>query len=308
MPSITVPSPGISSPAAHDDDIAPGRVRRPPCGCRPRSVATVSLRIERSVSAWARPRPSANASARLANTTVSHSQTAIDERVPAGSDRLQRVVAGQLDEPGDRGDQRADLDDEHHRVADLDARVELDEAVDQRAARRCSPENSDADCRPPEPAGGRRGGVGVDGGGAHDSSLGMCAVEREVEFQHVDRRLTGEAEAASAGEAVDECHHGGQRQVAHRGDAVGLDRRRWPARCRGRRPRPRCRPRRPGPWTASARGRRACSVTGRPWHWRRSPVRSPCRSARSWRMPWRRRCPRAPSPRVGSGSSACPVW
>jgi hypothetical protein len=45
MPSITVPSPGIVSP-----------------------------RIARSVSAWALPRPSASASARLAKTTVSHSQ------------------------------------------------------------------------------------------------------------------------------------------------------------------------------------------------------------------------------------------
>ena len=37
--------------------------------------AIVSRLARRSVSAWALPRPSATASARLANTTVSHSQT-----------------------------------------------------------------------------------------------------------------------------------------------------------------------------------------------------------------------------------------
>ncbi len=35
----------------------------------------VSERIERRLAAWARPRPSASASARLAKTTVSQSQT-----------------------------------------------------------------------------------------------------------------------------------------------------------------------------------------------------------------------------------------
>ena len=45
-------------------------------GCQPMSLrATVSCLVRRSVSAWALPRPSATASARLANTTVSHSQT-----------------------------------------------------------------------------------------------------------------------------------------------------------------------------------------------------------------------------------------
>ena len=47
-------------------------------GCQPiRRRATVSRLARRSVSAWALPRPSATASARLAKTTVSHSQTTI---------------------------------------------------------------------------------------------------------------------------------------------------------------------------------------------------------------------------------------
>ena len=48
-------------------------------------VAFVSWRIARSVSAWARPRPSANASAMFANTTVSHSQNEITNVYQAGS-------------------------------------------------------------------------------------------------------------------------------------------------------------------------------------------------------------------------------
>ena len=39
-------------------------------------MAVVSLRVRRSVSAWALPRPSAIASAKLANSTVNHSHTA----------------------------------------------------------------------------------------------------------------------------------------------------------------------------------------------------------------------------------------
>ena len=98
------------------------------------SVAIVSWRIARSVSACARPRPSANASAMLANTTVSHSQIEIVNVYQAGLvAAAERLAAEHLDQPGDGGDHRADLDDEHHRVADLHARVELDEAVDQRA-------------------------------------------------------------------------------------------------------------------------------------------------------------------------------
>ena len=102
MPSITVPSPGISSPAS-TTTTSPlvqlgGLLRR----CRPRSRATVSWRIERSVSAWARPRPSANASAMLANTTVSHSQIEIVNVYQAGSLPPERLAAEHLDEPGHR--------------------------------------------------------------------------------------------------------------------------------------------------------------------------------------------------------------
>ena len=75
MPSITVPSPGMTSPAS---TTTTWPLRRSEAGiCDPScSVAVVSLRIARSVAACALPRPSASASARLAKITVSHSHSA----------------------------------------------------------------------------------------------------------------------------------------------------------------------------------------------------------------------------------------
>jgi hypothetical protein len=75
MPSITVPSPGITPPASTTTtspfrSSAAGRVV--PSWSR----ATVSVRIARSASACALPRPSASDSAKFAKTTVSHSQIA----------------------------------------------------------------------------------------------------------------------------------------------------------------------------------------------------------------------------------------
>jgi hypothetical protein len=83
IPSVTVPSPGISSPAS-TTTMSP-RVSSAAALVEPsRIVATVSLRIERNVSACARPRPSANASAMLAKMTVSHSHMAIVSVYHAG--------------------------------------------------------------------------------------------------------------------------------------------------------------------------------------------------------------------------------
>ena len=132
MPSITVPSPGISSPAS--TTTTSPLASSAACLIVPSwSLAMVSWRIARSVSAWARPRPSANASAMFANTTVSHSQIEMTNVYQDGVVAAERLAAEQLDEPGDGRDHRADLDHEHDRVADLNPRVELEEAVDQRA-------------------------------------------------------------------------------------------------------------------------------------------------------------------------------
>ena len=67
-----------------DDDVALGELGRRDARCPSCIVAIVSWRIARSVSAWARPRPSANASAMFAKTTVSHSQIEIVNVYQAG--------------------------------------------------------------------------------------------------------------------------------------------------------------------------------------------------------------------------------
>ena len=84
MPSMTVPSPGITWPAS--TTTTSPRVSAEAGLLEPsRSVATVSERIARSASACALPRPSAIASAKLPNTTVSHRKNATTNVNHAGS-------------------------------------------------------------------------------------------------------------------------------------------------------------------------------------------------------------------------------
>ena len=78
MPSTTSPSPGITSPATTTHrspscSAVEGFSTREPSGWR--TLAMVSARVLRSVAACALPRPSAIASAKLANSTVNHSQS-----------------------------------------------------------------------------------------------------------------------------------------------------------------------------------------------------------------------------------------
>ncbi len=85
MPSITSPSPGMMSPAAQittscarsfDEatvSVFPGETMR---------RARESVLVLRKVSAWALPRASAMASAKLAKSTVNQSQTAICREKP----------------------------------------------------------------------------------------------------------------------------------------------------------------------------------------------------------------------------------
>ena len=83
MPSITSPSDGIMSPASTSTTLPTLRsvegTRRKFCESPgpERSLAWVSVRCRRSVSACALPRPSAMASAKLANSTVNQSQRLI---------------------------------------------------------------------------------------------------------------------------------------------------------------------------------------------------------------------------------------
>ncbi len=57
--------------------------------------AIVSVRVLRRVSAWALPRPSATASARLAKTTVSQSQTVITQANTDGFSIAESVVSSE---------------------------------------------------------------------------------------------------------------------------------------------------------------------------------------------------------------------
>ncbi len=80
-PSITSPSEGIRSPASTRTtsptlSVVPGTVSK----ARPwpvRRLAVISVRVRRRLSAWALPRPSARASAKLAKIRVNHSQRMI---------------------------------------------------------------------------------------------------------------------------------------------------------------------------------------------------------------------------------------
>ena len=134
IPSITVPSPGISSPACDDDDVALGQLGGLLGGAvLQRRDGFLAHRAQRVGL-----RAAAALGERLGHVREHDRQPQPErdrERVPR---RLvaaaERLAAEHLDQPGDGGDHGADLDDEHHRVADLHARVELDQAVDQRAA------------------------------------------------------------------------------------------------------------------------------------------------------------------------------
>ncbi len=92
-PTMTSPSAGISSPAS-TSTISP-RLRRPEATLSERASrsgaeslwASTSWRAFRRVSACARPRPSASASAKLANTTVNHRRrdmARVNPLVPSG--------------------------------------------------------------------------------------------------------------------------------------------------------------------------------------------------------------------------------
>ena len=93
MPSITSPSPGMISPAT-TTTMSPRRssdaATTSTLAVGARRLAVVSVFIVRSVSACALPRPSAIASAKLANSTVNHSQSASDTMKPNSSAAARR--------------------------------------------------------------------------------------------------------------------------------------------------------------------------------------------------------------------------
>ena len=133
-PSITSPSEGMKSPAS-TITTSPGRRSsdghaveggRGPRG-RAGFFAMMSVRVALRLAAWALPRPSATASAKLAKSSVNQSQRMIWKVKPrfAGAGR-------EVAQEEDGGEERHDLDDEHHRVADHRPRVELGEGRAER--------------------------------------------------------------------------------------------------------------------------------------------------------------------------------
>ena len=95
----------------------------------------------------------------------------------------------------------ADLDDEHDRVADLDARVELGQARHERLAQHRAAE------QPP----------------SWPFIEALLVVERQVELEHVHARLAEHAERAVVCVLLDQLAHALERQPAHLGDPARLD-------------------------------------------------------------------------------------
>ena len=126
-PSITSPSEGMVSPGSTSTTsptlrLVPGTslwlLKSGPAS----SFAWVSVRCRRKESACALPRPSAMASAKLANSTVNQSQKMI------WNVKQQILSAGhQVAQEDDRRQRGNDFDHEHDGVLDQRARIELDE-------------------------------------------------------------------------------------------------------------------------------------------------------------------------------------
>ena len=182
-PSMISPSAGMNSPAltmttSFFRRVAAGngfrRGHRQSGGC-----ATVSVRVLRSVSACALPRPSAIASAKLAKSTVNQSQNAT---WPVNSGRP--PLPGELLHQDDRRQQAADLDDEHHRVLDLKPRIELAERIGDGLA--------DDRRVPDEIVRARVVDMSL-------STLRCVRVEREIQLEHVHARAAEKPERRRLG-------------------------------------------------------------------------------------------------------------
>ena len=188
MPSITVPSPGISSPAG--TTTTSPRVSSEAAFVEPSRI--VGDRLLAHVAQRVRLGAAATLGERLGHVREHDRQPQPDrdrERVPGGLvAAAERLAAERLDQPRHGRDHRADLHDEHHRVADLHARVELLEAVDQRARDDLALEQRDRLALVCGPA---RLTVDI------SPCLSCESVEREVQLEHVHAFLAGEAEPAS---------------------------------------------------------------------------------------------------------------
>ena len=135
-PSMTSPSTGMMSPVSTSTTsplrkvlgLDADRWRDWPVTHRVNCFAITVWRMPRNAEACARLRPSASASAKLANSTVKASHTCDGEDEAGGC----LAMTSQRLHEQQGGDQRADVNDEHHRIAPLHARIQLAERIEQR--------------------------------------------------------------------------------------------------------------------------------------------------------------------------------
>ena len=203
MPSMTVPSPGMNSPAS--TTTTSPRVSSEAGLLGP--VAQARDRLRAHGAQGRRLGLAATLGERLGEVGEDHGQPQPDRHREGEPGRLvaasQRLAAEHLDQPSARGDHGADLDHEHDRVAHLHARVELDQAASS-AWRSTAPPNSPCGLpRHREPP---------------------SVVEREVELEHVHSGLARvRPRPAVVCVLVDQLEHAVQVEPAHLGDASGLD-------------------------------------------------------------------------------------
>ncbi len=150
--SLTEATPSTTSPSAGMTSLASTSTRSPRLSAAdstvwysPRALPTSRLactwrRMERNVAACALPRPSATASAKLANNTVNHNQAEMASTNPGRPAPL-AAPSGRRD-ANDRGEDAADIHDEHHRIAKLHPRIQFAQRIvnrrqDQRTSQEC---------------------------------------------------------------------------------------------------------------------------------------------------------------------------
>ena len=183
----------------HDDVAAPQLRRR--LAVPSASLAVVVVRIARRASAWALPRPSAKASARLAKTTVNHSHTAtvnVNQRA--------------------RGRPRAAAAEDWMIQATvvMTAPISTTNMTGLRTWTRGS-----SFAKEPRSAGVRSSRVKSDGAGL----IGHRVVPSRARLSSVTLTPGSPrtAEEAPVGLVLDQLLDAGRRQAAHARDAVGLD-------------------------------------------------------------------------------------
>ena len=182
MPSMTVPSPGMTSPASTTTrsprcSSAAGRVV-PSCSARGRLGAHRAQRVGL--------RAAAALGERLGEVGEHDGQPQPDRDGEGEEHRLvaaaEGLAADDLVDERDRRQHGADLDDEHDRVAHLHARVELLDRREDRRADELAVNREEGCC---------------------GSSRGGFLVEGEVELGDVHAGLADDAEEAAVGVVVD---------------------------------------------------------------------------------------------------------